>query len=53
MLFSSFTGIYILDIVPGIVAAGIKLIWIFKFNRGKATPDTDKAVKVSATAIVK
>ena len=42
-----------MDVVPRIVAAGIKLILIFKFYCGKTTPDTDKAVKVSATAVVK
>ena len=42
-----------LDIVTRIVAAWIKLISIFKFYPGKTTPETDKAVKVSATAEVK
>ena len=42
-----------MDIVHRIVAAAIKLIYVFKFYPGKTTPDTDKAVKVSATAVVK
>ena len=42
-----------MDIVPGIVAAGIKLISIFKLYCGKSTPETNNVVKVSATAVVK
>ena len=37
---------------PIIIAAGIGLIQIFKFYHGKTTPETDKAVKVNATAVV-
>ena len=49
---SSFTGIYILDIVPGIIAVStVSRDWIFTFYFGNTTPETTKAIKVSTTAI--